>query len=479
MTVEAWNRTPEYTISGTGPYAITHPYAAGAIVAQVRLDTGLLILNPSEFSVTPEAGEVEGNLFLSSGAATAHAGRRLIIDRVTPDEQGWLGVQGEREKGLEAQLDRTVQSVQELRARGDGALRIRGTLDPFDWAEGTVPLRQGNQVVSGPTAAQIAQAEARAAAAEVFAQAAAASAAEAAARELSMLRDRGMWATAILYSPSDIFTYDDGGGRRSYITQVAHFATNIPDDLTAGRIRIFADRGAAGSGSGDVLAVNAGSEYTAVAAAFRANVGLGTLAVKSLAAFADLDPSAIITALETLAANKTVENALPTAKAVADYIDGLLQSGNSGSLPTTSGTTVNFNSVPAGVARVKVHYGGVSLDGTNELLMRIGPSSGVETAGYFGAGETSGSDVGSATGFIMRLNGAARHLYGVGELVRGPGTSTWSWSFTGAAENAGVMNSVKSGGQKTITGDLARIQLRPTGSNNFDAGSVLYEWFYY
>ena len=54
MTVEAWTRTPEYTISGTGPYAITHPYSEGAIRAQVRLDTGLLTLNSSQFSVTPD-----------------------------------------------------------------------------------------------------------------------------------------------------------------------------------------------------------------------------------------------------------------------------------------------------------------------------------------------------------------------------------------------------------------------------------------
>ena len=56
---------------------------------------------------------------------------------------------------------------------------------------------------------------------------AAASAAEALAKENSMLRDRGPWATLTLYSLSDLFT--DGGN--AYITQVAHIASSIAADL--------------------------------------------------------------------------------------------------------------------------------------------------------------------------------------------------------------------------------------------------------
>jgi hypothetical protein len=319
MTVEAWTTTPEYTIAGVGPYAITHPYVQNAIRASVRLDDGLLILNPTEFSVTPTVAEIEGNVFLSPAAAATHAGRKLLIDRVTPDEQGWVAVQGEREAGLAAQLNRMVQATQEVRAEVGGALRIRGVLDAFDLADGAVPLRDGDRIASGPTADQIAQAQARATEAAASAIAAAASAASAQARELSMLRDRGTYGTGILYSPSDIFTFNG----ESYITQTAHFATTVAADLTAGRIRIFAAKGAAGPGTGDMLKSESLASLASVPIA-RTNLGLGALAVKSLAAFADLDPAAIITALETLAANKTAENAVPTAKAVADYVDAAI-----------------------------------------------------------------------------------------------------------------------------------------------------------
>jgi hypothetical protein len=315
MSVEAWTITPPYTISGTGPYEISHPYVSGAIRAYVQLDAGRLELNGTEFAVSPTVSDTTGNVTLSPTVATTYAGRTLIIDRITPDEQGWLAVQGEREAGLAAQLDRMVQSDQELRARGAGALRIRGNLEPFDWAEGTVPIIEGGLVKSGPTATAIAEAQTRAIEAANAAAAAADSAAEALAKENSMLRDRGAWATLTLYSPSDIFT----SAGTSYITQIAHIASNIAADQAAGRIRVFAAKGDAGPGTGDMLKTENLAGLTNVPQA-RTNLGLQALAIKSQAAFADIDPAAVITDVETLAANK-VNNAFATAKAVTDYID--------------------------------------------------------------------------------------------------------------------------------------------------------------
>jgi hypothetical protein len=176
MTTEAWTITPEYTVAGIGPYAITHPYAEGAIRAFVVISGVRTALTVADFTVTPVTSDTTGNLFLTPAAAATHAGRKLIIDRVTPDEQGWLGVQGEREKGLEAQLDQTVQGQQEIRQAVAGALRIRGDLAPFDWADGTVPLRDGPRVISGPTAADISDAQSQAEAAAASAAAAALSA---------------------------------------------------------------------------------------------------------------------------------------------------------------------------------------------------------------------------------------------------------------------------------------------------------------
>lgn len=318
MTVEAWTQTPPYTVSGIGPYAINHPYIEGAILAAVIVGTARVMLNSTEFSVTPLSSTTLGNLFLSPGAAATHAGRSLVIDRATPDEQGYLAVLGEREAALMAQLDRMVSSIQEIRTEMKGSLRVREVLAPFDWADGTVPLRSGTRVISGPTAAAIAAAQTEAAAAAASAAAAAASAATALAKENSMLRARGAWVTGIFYSPSDQFTFNGS----VYITETPHFATTVAADLTANRIRLWVAKGDAGPGSGDMLKTEnlSGLASTPIA---RTNLGLGGLAVKNAVAFADIDPLALISDSEGLAANK-VNNAVPAAKTVSDYVDGLM-----------------------------------------------------------------------------------------------------------------------------------------------------------
>lgn len=173
MTTEAWTIAPVYTVAGTGPYAIPHPYAAGAIQAFVTVAGARVLLSSVNYTLTPTAAAATGNLFLTPAAAATHAGRPLTIDRRTPDEQGWVGLQGEREKGLEAQLDRLTQSIQEVRRDAGGAVRIRGELRSFDWVIGTMPIRTADGVISGPTADQIAGAQ-------QAAQDAAASAAQAA-----------------------------------------------------------------------------------------------------------------------------------------------------------------------------------------------------------------------------------------------------------------------------------------------------------
>ena len=400
MSVEAWTRTPEYTVSGIGPYQIAHPYVVDAIRVSVRLTTGLLPLSPADFTVTPTSSDTQGDVYLTSLAASTHAGRKLIIDRVTPDEQGWVAVQGEREAGLAAQLDRMVQAHQETRAEIGGALRIRDTLDAFDWTDGTVPVRDGDRVVSGPTATQIAAAEARAAEAEAFALAAAASAAAALAKENSMLRDRGAWVSGILYSPSDIFTF----GGRSYITQTAHFATTVAADQAASRIRIFADKGDAGAGSGDMLKTENLSGLANYALA-RTNMGLGALAVKAQAAFADIDPAAVITDVETLAANK-VANALPVAKAVTDYIDGLLIP----AAPLASWTySTNVTSIPltglAGWDSVRI-VGEITT--SSFIEMQVSPDNGVtwRTSGYVSDATDGGGSLGGTFGMRLSRNNA-------------------------------------------------------------------------
>jgi hypothetical protein len=191
MTVETFTPAPIYTVAGIGPYAITHPYTTGAIRALVTVDAVEVALDSGSFSVTPAAAAVSGNLFLSPTAASTHAGRKLRIERDTTAEQGWLGVQGEREKSLEAQLDRLTYVAQELDAISARTLRTRDPVASFVPVAGATLLFDGTAIVPGPTVEDIE-------AAQPYAAAAASSAAAAAASSLAAAQSA---ATASLYDP--------------------------------------------------------------------------------------------------------------------------------------------------------------------------------------------------------------------------------------------------------------------------------------
>ena len=132
MTIEAWTRAPLALIQTQGPYTIPHPYASGAIRAIVLSEDGLRTeLLPTDYTITPEASADTGSLTLTPAAFAIHEGRSLIIDRVTPEEQGWVGRLGQRERGLEAQLDLMVMAQQENRGGLNSALRLDYAVDPL------------------------------------------------------------------------------------------------------------------------------------------------------------------------------------------------------------------------------------------------------------------------------------------------------------------------------------------------------------
>lgn len=431
MSVDPWTQTPVYTVSGIGPYAITHPYAPDAIQAMVVVSGVRVFLDPTQFSLSPISASTSGNLYLTPAAAATHAGRSLIIDRVTPDQQGWVAALGEREAGLAAQLDRMVQAAQEIRAALRGTVRIRAPLDAFDWADGTVPIRSGNAVISGPTAAQIIASESNALTAANAAIAAAASADAAEAKQNSMLADAGVWGTGIFYSKSQLFT--DSG--RTYITQIAHFATTVAADLTANRIRVFADKGAAGAGTGDMLK----SEFLSGLSNYplaRANLGLGALATLNLLGFPGFDPAAIISDIEGLAGNK-LANALPTAKTVADYVDATVVPATPiASYAWSANTTIISLINLTGWDEVEIRG---ELTGNGYIGMQVSPDNGttVRVAGYdSGVDDPAGSINYTDTLRLNRGSGSRRRKFSV--QLMDMASATRRTNYTSECRTAGV-----------------------------------------
>jgi hypothetical protein len=169
----------------------------------------------------------------------------------------------------------------------------------------------------------------------------------------------------------------------------------------------------------------------------------------------------------------------------------VLTSTGAGALPTwgstiilgtpqasTSGTSILFSGIPAGVKEATVNFIGVSVTGSSPTTVRIGPSGGVETSGYFGATgfvPNAGATVAGAisTGFDLTPAGASTQVFN-GSLklsLVNSSNNTWACSATlGRSDNPIVCFL---GGGKVLAGALERISITTTGgTDTFDAGSI-------
>jgi hypothetical protein len=151
---------------------------------------------------------------------------------------------------------------------------------------------------------------------------------------------------------------------------------------------------------------------------------------------------------------------------------------------TTSGTSVDFSSLPSWVKRVTVMFSQVSTSGSSALTLRLAGSGGVEATGYLSAsgGATSGgagNAASSTTGFRLGGNYASNLSWDGSVTLTLLNASTNIWVISGVLiSDAGTVQMYASAGTKTITGALTQVRITTDGgTDTFDAGSIniLYE----
>lgn len=147
---------------------------------------------------------------------------------------------------------------------------------------------------------------------------------------------------------------------------------------------------------------------------------------------------------------------------------------------STSGTSIDFTSIPSWVRRITVMFNGVSTNGTSQVQVQIGAGS-VVTTGYLGkcVETTAGSGIGATTysaGYIVaRSASAAMTLYGQLQLVLVTGNT---WLASGVALSSATDNQFYFSGSLGLSGALDRVRITTVGgTDTFDAGSIniLYE----
>ena len=144
---------------------------------------------------------------------------------------------------------------------------------------------------------------------------------------------------------------------------------------------------------------------------------------------------------------------------------------------STSGTSIDFTSIPSWVKRITVMFNGVSTSGTSVLQIQIGSGS-VTTSGYVSQTSTIANiSVTATSGFTQTYSHLAANVNGglfvitlvSGLSYLGSGTLNTIASTNNAYINAGTI---------TLGGVLDRVRITTVnGTDTFDAGSVniLYE----
>lgn len=145
---------------------------------------------------------------------------------------------------------------------------------------------------------------------------------------------------------------------------------------------------------------------------------------------------------------------------------------------STAGTNIDFTGIPSWVKRITVMFNGVSTSGTNNPLVQIGDSGGVENTGYDAASSINGSATSAGTeyttGFGIR-SGLAANTFSGFIVLSNFESNVW---VCGGVIRATGANTIQVSGVKTLSATLDRVRITTVGgTDTFDAGSIniLYE----
>jgi hypothetical protein len=151
---------------------------------------------------------------------------------------------------------------------------------------------------------------------------------------------------------------------------------------------------------------------------------------------------------------------------------------------STSGTSIDFTSIPSWVKRVTVMCSGVSTNGSSQYQVQLGDSGGIENTGY-----TSNCVALAApsTVAIQTLTSGIPILYTTFIAASTTFTTTLNISLLDSATNLWVFNANSArtdalgqcltSGSKSLSATLDRVRITTVnGTDTFDAGSINILW---
>lgn len=223
------------------------------------------------------------------------------------------------------------------------------------------------------------------------------------------------------------------------------------------------------------------SAYDLAAAALPLSGGTMTGAIT----FAGAQPTATTSAAGIVQLSDSTSSTSTTLAATANAVKTAYDRATNGLITaataqnSTSGTSIDFTSIPSGVKRITVMMNGVSTNGASLIQVQVGSGS-FSTTNYVSGSSLSGGGVGQAgysstTGLLFDSGAptAAGVRYGAMSLFNISG-NTWIANFTITLNLSGFYYMMGGGGvSPTLGGALDRVRITTVnGTDTFDAGSI-------
>lgn len=141
---------------------------------------------------------------------------------------------------------------------------------------------------------------------------------------------------------------------------------------------------------------------------------------------------------------------------------------------STSGTSIDFTSIPSWVRRITVMFQGVSTNGTSIVQAQIGAGS-VTTSGYNSSSSYLATTTGTTqatTGFLIHAGATGTTILRSGHLIL-TNISSNIWVASGLFKSDSVADTGTSVGTVTLGGTLDRVRVTTVnGTDAFDAGTI-------
>lgn len=176
-----------------------------------------------------------------------------------------------------------------------------------------------------------------------------------------------------------------------------------------------------------------------------------------------------VKATEAKAQAGTDDRDYMTPLRTVDAINAQVAWTNVAAVSTTSGTAFDVTDIPDEVEEIEVFLIGVSLSGTDRLLVQIGTGASPATSGYDAAFTNFTGSVNSTSGILITGGTAGEAYSGVVKLHRVAGTN--QWMADGQTKTDGGTGLQICAGTVTLGGALNIVRLTRTGTDTFDAGS--------